>query len=96
MPQYQYRCPECVDEKGNPFDFERILPIPTRYEGTCTRCGRIGTLRISLSRYRLAQPFYVLDADGRVLQKQADSEATEPPTPPEKAHWLKGTNRVEV
>jgi len=91
MPRYEYRCPNCQ------LDFDRIIPIDGRHEVTCTRCGTKATLKISLSWYRLAQPFHVFDADGNVLYERPDSEPTEPPTPPEKAHWLKGhANLVEV
>jgi len=91
MPLYEYRCPECGNEE------QHIVAMENRHEATCTRCGSLSRLRISLSRYRLAEPFSVFDADGNLMHYQPDSEAVEPPTPPEKAHWLKGHgNRVEV
>jgi len=92
MPLYEYRCPECGNEEQR-----YIADMEKRYEVTCTRCGSLLELRISLSSFRLAVPFSVFDADGNLLSYKPDSEATEPPTPPEKAHWLKGHgNRVEV
>lgn len=70
--------------------------MDSRHEATCTCCGAQLVLRLSLSSFRLAQPFYILDGKGNIMDRRPDSESTEPPTPPEKAHWLGRGNRVEV
>lgn len=91
MPLYEYRCQECEGRE------EHVSPLGSKYNGACTRCGGKLVSVMAPCHIRMAQPFYVLDGKGNVLDRKPDSESVEPPTPPERAHWLKGhANRVEV
>ena len=91
MPLYEYRCSDCKHTE------EHISPLGSEYTGTCTCCGGKLVRVMAPCHVRMAQPFYVFDGKGNLMDSRPDSPSTEPPTPPEKAHWLKGhANRVEV
>lgn len=74
MPLYEYEC------EGR-HRFESIRSADSRYNINCPSCKRSVHIRPSLSSFRMAQPFTIVDGDGTVLHN-AQTTDTVPFTSP--------------
>lgn len=76
MPIYEYEC-------SSGHRFEEYRQIWNRNNVICPECGGSATIRISVSRHRLAEPLPVYDGYGRKVYEFGDVPKVRPPTPPE-------------
>lgn len=86
MALYEFECPECKNR------FERIHPIigdgETQY---CPDCGVVAIRLVSLSSFRLTEPFTIRKHDGTILDKRQTTDKMPPP-----GYRHENSNLVEV
>ena len=50
-----------------------------RHEGVCPKCSDFGQLLPSISMFRMAETYSVVDSDGKVCHTRQTTEKTPPP-----------------
>ena len=75
MPLYEYEC-------SNGHASEAVRAIRDRANMTCPPCGQPVHLQVSLSSFRTAVPWSVLDGKGRVMAQHPRGGESEPPRRP--------------
>ncbi len=83
MPLYEFECPICKQR------FEELGSITNMPLGpSCPDCQVVTRKLVSLSSFRMAVPFTVVDSDGRVRHYQPDG-GTKLPSVEDEAKELK-------
>ena len=67
MPLYEYRC-LCGQS------FEKISAIADRGKNVCPVCGQPVMLVIRPNTYRMAEPYRVIDGEGKVIHQSQTIE----------------------